>query len=172
MTEADAWKTQVDSDFAAANAVFNQNDESTYCQAIAKYQQVVEKSINCMDASLRQYGLLVEHERVRAEHYPERMINRLVRLPQSSNREIADRLNRIFSRLLPDIHDLCDLAPKLPLRGELYQRNTEYPFQLPNGDWTAPAAEKSFRKENVQRFERLARQLRTEAERITVALQL
>lgn len=170
MTEAEAWKRQADSDFVAAAAVFSLVDFGTRCQAIAKCQQVVEKSINYMDATLREHGLLVG--RVKAEHYPERMINRLVRLPQSGNREIADRLVRIFSRWLPDIYDLCDLAPKLPLRGELYQRNTEYPFQLPDGTWTAPAAQEAFRQEDVLRFERVARHFRAEAEQIAVALRL
>lgn len=169
MTEADAWKLQAESDFAAA-AVFSQGEPSIRCQAIAKYQQVVEKSINYMDALLRDHGLVVD--RVKAEHYPERMINRLVRLPQSGNREIADRLVRIFSRWLPDIYDACALAPRLPLRGEPYRRNAEYPFQLPDGEWAAPAAEQSFRQEDVLRFERVARQLRIEAEQIAVALQL
>lgn len=169
MTEADAWKRQADSDFAAATAL-SQQGAGTRCQAIAKYQQVVEKSINYMDATLRERGLLVG--RAKAEHYPERMINRLVRLPQSGNREIADRLVRIFRRWFSDIHDLCALAPKLPLRGELYQRNTEYPFQLPDGAWTAPAAESAFRQDEVLRFERVARHMRAEAEQIAVALRL
>ena len=169
MTEADAWKSQAESDFAAASALFAPGKQATYCQAIAKYQQMVEKTINFIDATLRERGLLAG--RVRAEHYPERMINRLVRLPQSGNKEVADRLVRIFSRWLPDIYDLCDLAPKLPAKGEPYQRNTEYPFQLPDGEWTAPAVS-AFRQEDVHRFERVARQLRAEAEQISVVLQL
>ena len=168
MTEAQAWKRQADSDFSAANAVFVAGNQATYCQAIAKHQQVVEKTINFIDATLREYGLL--EGRVRAEHYPERMINRLVRLPQSENKEVADRLVRIFSRWLSDIYDLCDLAPKLPARGEPYRRNTEYPFQLSDGEWTAPST--AFRQEEVTRFERVARQLRAEADQIAVALQL
>jgi hypothetical protein len=169
MTEAEAWKAQVESDYAAARAVWVQDDLKTYCQAIAKYQQVVEKSINFIDAVLREQGLLVG--RVRAEHYPERMINRLVRLPQSENKTVAQRLVRIFSRWLPDIYDICALAPKLPPRGEPYQRNTEYPFQCQDGMWTAPA-DAQFTQAEVSRFERVARQMRAEAEQIAVAAEI
>lgn len=168
MTEADAWKAQVESDYAAAQAVHREDDPRTYCQTVAKYQQVIEKSINSIDATLREHGLLVG--RVRAEHYPERMINRLVRLPQSEHKNIADRLMRIFSRWRADIYDLCALAPKLPPRGELYQRNTEYPYQRQDGTWTAPAASE-FTRAEVLRYARVARQMRAEAEQIAVAME-
>ena len=164
MTELEAWLVQVESDFTAARRVLREDDPGTYCQTIAKYQQIVEKSINVIDAALRERGLFPD--RAQSEHYPIRMMNRLVRIPVKSHGEIAARLQRLFKRLWADIHDLCVLAPKLPPRGELYRPNTEYPFQSSNGEWTAPAASSSFSWRQVQRFENVARSLRAEAQRI------
>ena len=131
MTEAEAWLTQVESDFAAAIAVFDQQNFSSYCQTISKYQQVVEKSINVIDAVLREQGVL--QGRVKAEHYPLKMINRLVSLSQRQYLDLAANMQRIFhGRWYADIYDICQLAPKLPSVGQRYQQNTEYPYQTEN----------------------------------------
>ncbi len=164
MTEAEAWLAQVESDYAAAQSVFQRDDSSTYCQAISKYQQVVEKSINVIDAVLREQGILLD--RVQAEHYPLKMINRLVRLPLRQRPDLAANMNRIFTRWNSDIYDLCWLAPKLPPVGQRYQQNTEYPYQNEDMTWTAPAAEVSFTVAQVQRFAIVARNLRREAQAI------
>lgn len=169
MTEIEAWMLQTDSDFAAARRVLVETDATTYCQAIAKYQQVTEKSINVMDAALHEQGVLFG--RVRAEHLPIHMKNRLIRIPREKNKDLAARLERIFRRWWPDVYDLCSLAPKLPLPGEDYKQNTEYPFQE-RGVWTAPAAGTSFTLAQVQRFEKIARQLRSEARQIVAAARL
>lgn len=170
MTEAEAWLKQVESDFAAAEAVFDQGKACTYCQCISKYQQVVEKSINVIDAVLREQGLF--DRRVKAQHYPLRMINRLVRLPLRQQSDLAANMQRLFTRWAADIYDLCDLAPELPLKGELYQRNTEYPFQNEDETWTAPADADSFTAAQVQRFSNVAKNLRREAQLIETAARL
>lgn len=108
MTEAEAWLAQVESDFAAARSVFKEDDLSTYCQSIAKCQQVVEKSINVIDAVLREQGVFLD--RVKPDHYPLKMINRLVRLPLRQNPDLAANMQRIFTRWGADIHDLCLFA--------------------------------------------------------------
>jgi HEPN domain-containing protein len=61
MKQSEAWVLQAKSDFAAAQAVFNDVDEPTYCQAIAKYQQVTEKSIKGMIAALNEQGTINIH---------------------------------------------------------------------------------------------------------------
>lgn len=170
MTEAESWLEQVNSDFAAANAVFDQEKASTYCQAISKYQQVVEKSINVIDAVLREQRILVN--RAKAEHYPLKMINRLVRLPLRRKSDLATNMQRLFIRWGADIYDLCDLAPELPSKGELYQRNTEYPFQNADESWTAPSEPTSFTLAQVHRFEAVAINLRWEAQIIATAAKL
>ncbi len=170
MTESEAWLKQVESDFAAAEAVFNPGKASTYCQSISKYQQVVEKSVNVIDAVLREQGILFQ--RAKAEHYPLKMINRLVRLSLRRESDLATNMQRLFTRWNADIYDLCDLAPALPLEGELYQRNTEYPFQNEDGTWTAPADTDSFTAAQVQRFSIVAKNLRKEAQLIVTAARL
>jgi hypothetical protein len=170
MTEAEAWLAQVESDFAAAQSVFQIADPSTYCQSISKYQQVVEKSINVIDAVLREQGVFLG--RVRPEHYPLKMINRLVRLPLRQDPDLAANMQRIFTRWGADIHDLCLFAPKLPPVGQRYQQNTEYPYQNEDGTWTAPSAPASFSLAQVQRFATTARSLRREAQEISTAARL
>ncbi len=170
MTESEAWLLQVESDFAAANNVLDNEDPSTCCQSISKCQQVVEKSINVIDAVLREQGIL--NGRVKAQHYPLRMINRLVRLPIQKEPDLAANMKRLFIRWGGDIYDLCDLAPELPLKDELYQRNTEYPFQNEDETWTAPAAANSFTSDQVKRFIFTARNLRREAQEISTAAKL
>jgi len=171
MTEAEAWLKQIESDFAAAAAVFNQEDASTYCQTISKYQQVVEKSINVIDAVLREQGVLLG--RVKAEHYPLKMINRLVNLSQRQHSDLAANMSRIFrGRWYADIYDICRLAPKLPPPGARYQQNTEYPYQNDDMTWTAPAEAGSFKLDQVQRFGNVARSLRREAQLVVTAANL
>ena len=170
MTEAEAWLEQVESDFAAAQRGFQGDDASSYCQAISKYQQVVEKSVNVIDAILREQGILLD--RVQAEHYPLKMINRLVRLPLRQRPDLAANMSRIFTRWNSDIYDLCRLAPKLPPVGQRYQQNTEYPYQSEDMTWTAPAAKTSFTAAQVQRFSIVAKNLRREAQLIATAAKI
>ena len=153
-----------------AEAIFDQEKASAYCQSISKYQQVVEKSINAIDAVLREQSILFE--RAKAEHCPLRMINRLVNLSQRRHSDLASNRQRIFhERWYADIYDLCALAPKLPLKDELYRRNTEYPFQNEDETWTSPAEINSFTLHQVQRFDNVARSLRREAQLIVTAAQ-
>ena len=171
MTEVEAWLAQVESDYAAAERVFRNYNPNTFCQAIAKYQQVVEKSINVIDAVLRGQGII--SGRVKPEHYPRKMINRLVRLPQRRHSDLAENMQRIFlTRWFSDINDLCLFAPKLPLAGQRYQQNTEYPYQNPDLTWTAPSVDGNFSLAQVKRFEIVARNLRREAQEIFTAARL
>ncbi len=171
MTEAEAWLAQTASDFAAAQNVLVAGDPSTYCQSIAKCQQVVEKSVNVIDAVLREQGIL--QGRVKAEHYPLKMINRLVRIPARQYQDLSANMRRIFIvRWGADIHDLCLFAPKLPPAGQRYPQNTEYPYQNDDLTWTAPSAPESFSLAQVQRSTTTARNLRREAQEISTAARL
>jgi len=56
MKQSSAWIVQVESDFAVAEILFQKTDATTYCQAIAKYQQTVEKSVKAMVAAVNDLG--------------------------------------------------------------------------------------------------------------------
>jgi hypothetical protein len=81
---------------------------------------------------------------------------------------VVNALRRQFT----DIYDLCQLAPRLPTGDDYYIKNTEYPYNLPDGMWTAPAASGSFTAEHVRRFTRVARSSRAWAQKITTAARL
>jgi len=55
--QSEAWILQAKSDLAAAQAVLKENDPSTYCQPLAKYQQSAEKSVKGMIAALNELGV-------------------------------------------------------------------------------------------------------------------
>ncbi len=141
---------QVRSDLDAGHAVFSGADHATYCQAIANYQQVVEKSIKVTVAVLLELGINVVN--VGSDHYPEKQIDALLLLKRAVRRDLLSHIHTIFSgHRLGEIRALCLLAPRLPPR-----RNTEYPFPDGEGGWTAPAAEGSFNVSEVYRFGSLA----------------
>jgi HEPN domain-containing protein len=56
MNQSEAWIMQAKSDLDAAKAVRKDSEFSTYCQALAKYQQVTEKSVKGMIAALSEAG--------------------------------------------------------------------------------------------------------------------
>ncbi|MGI4792294.1 MAG: hypothetical protein ACRYFS_26000 [Janthinobacterium lividum] len=140
MKQSAAWIVQVESDFAVAEMLFRRNDATTYCQAIAKYQQTVEKSVKAMVAVVNDLGSDLT---ITASHLPTNEIDGLLRLRRVIDNVSVDRLTRIFKMHRGPIENLCKFAPRWPEDGETFARNTEYPFLI-TGTWTAPAADGSF----------------------------
>ena len=56
MKQSDAWLVQAAADMSAGEKLFQQDDPTSYCQAIAKYQQTVEKPIKAMVAAVNDLG--------------------------------------------------------------------------------------------------------------------
>ena len=52
------WLSQAHSDLAASGRVLIPTDGRTYCQAISKYQQAVEKTVKALGAALHSNGIM------------------------------------------------------------------------------------------------------------------
>lgn len=159
MKQSEAWVLQAKSDFAAAQAVFNDVDEPTYCQTIAKYQQVTEKSIKGMIAALNERGATniyistTQHKVYREMN--ELNISRRDRL-KSDDKKWVEQINGTLKRLEADIEWLSNLAPSGQKDGTFF-KNTEYPFNDASpGGWTAPAAPGIYTSVDVTRAYNLA----------------
>ena len=151
------WCKQADSDRDAACRTLDRRCPKTYCQALAKYQQTVEKSICALVAALTEKG--IAHIKMKYDHNVERYFSALVRRPRpSSSPGIQSRINGLLNEFhRGEIRAITALAPKRPAPGQLHRRNTEYPFQLDETTWAAPAEEGSFDFErDVERFRKLA----------------
>lgn len=123
LKQSEAWVLQAKSDLAAAQAVFREDDASTYCQAIAKFQQTAEKSIKGM-----------------------------IPAPPDLDDASVETIDRLMKHQKEAVIRLCVLAPQGPKQGGVYGKNTEYPFNddfSPN-DWMAPAAN-SFTRSDVKK---------------------
>ncbi len=65
MKESQAWLEQIESDFTTLEILAGAGDADLRFQIIAKCQQVVEKSLNAIDALLREKGLIAGTIRAR-----------------------------------------------------------------------------------------------------------
>jgi hypothetical protein len=165
---SDAWLTQVESDYQAAQRVYAPDDHRTYCQAIAKHQQAVEKLVKATSALLAEGGIALPTDH---SHHPAKFITRLRRLSYESRRAEQHRwISKTFSnQMSTDIKWICLLAPKLPdKRGDLLSRNTEYPFHHPDGTWRAPAEAGVFSPDEVERSSKIAWQLYIKVQKAVV----
>ncbi len=155
MTEHGAWLDQSQSDLAASIRVLDRSDGTTYCHAIAKAQQAVEKSIKGLMTVLRHNEIV--SVTVGWKHDVERFMTILVRLAGVRNRgEIGAMIANAFDQeTRGDIRAIDRLVPKRPPPGSLPSRNTEYPYQA-HGVWHAPSESDSFTWEEVRRFQALA----------------
>lgn len=157
MTQSQAWLQQIFSDFAAARNVRNDLDATTYCQAVSKYQQVVEKSVKAMVAAIHEQG--IQFTLITPAHYPVDEINALNGLRRAIDPASVEQISRIFTdKRRIQVRDLCGLAPQYPRDNTTFRRNTEYPYNegLPVGDWTAPASVGNFTLDEVKRYYDLA----------------
>ncbi len=173
MNESRAWWQQALADWAAAErerkAVAKEGG-TVRCHAVAKYQQTVEKAIKSLVTALREAGCT--NVQVGRAHGVSRFTSLLVRLPRGGDnravqRALSDLLNPVTRA---GIQALESLAPQWPAPGEAPQRNTEYPFQNDDGEWTFPAAESVFTAEEVEQFRSLASRIRWGTERVLSAI--
>src|SRR6185312_3123102 len=150
------WLNQARSDLQASRRLFNTDDDGTFCQAIAKYQQVVEKSVKAIAAAVRDVGINAIN--IGFTHEVERVVSALVFLPRGKGpTNIKDQIKALLNEgHRREIKALCALAPKRPGPGELARRNTEYPYQRADGSWIAPHESGAFTISDVERFRTLA----------------
>ncbi len=81
------WITQADSDRLCAIRLYDGADHRTYCQAISKHQQTVEKSIKAIVAAIRDAGIVVLP--IGYTHAVDKLISGLRHLPKpKDNRDI------------------------------------------------------------------------------------
>ena len=172
MAEAGAhlWISQADSDISAAARVYDPSDARTFCQAIAKYQQAVEKSVKAVVAG--QQGRLRTHVKIGYGHDALPLAQALRRGPRPTKpTDIQQKINRMLNDyVLSEIEVIDALAPRRPAPGDLHVRNTEYPFERIAGDWTAPAPPGNFETSQVERFRSLADRVHQDAKEIVGAL--
>jgi hypothetical protein len=163
--EPTAWLYQASADQQAAERFVADEHGTGRCHAIAKWQQTVEKAVKALVSVLHDAAILSAGPRPR--HDVERYVGMLIRLPRSaSNRTIQNHLHRLLDQnTRSGIRALDSLAPQLPPR-----RNTEYPFQDADGQWTYPAAPSVFSQNEVEQFRALAHRVVDGAERIVSAL--
>lgn len=171
LKQSEAWVLQAKSDLSAAQAVFKESDASTYCQALAKYQQVTEKSVKGMVASLKELG--VTQLSISGNHALEHEMNGLDAV-RRKRADLDDASIGVIDRMLRShktgIIWLSVLAPSGP-KGLVYPKNTEYPFNNASADgWTAPAASDVYTTEEVRRAHRPAWPLHQIAARFTSSL--
>lgn len=177
MRQSEAWILQAKSDLTAAKNVLKENDASTYCQALAKYQQVVEKSVKGMVAALNELG--ISQPSISGKHTLEHEINGLDALRRKPDLDKAsiNVVDKVIVGYKNDIISLCRLAPSGPKnnansKDKLYLKNTEYPFNegLAEGEYIAPAALDTFTIEEVKQAYQVIWSLHHMAVRFTSSL--
>jgi HEPN domain-containing protein len=170
---AEVWWKQADSDRRAARRVFDQHDPRTFCQAIAKQQQAVEKAVKGLAAAVRDARLA--SIRIKFTHDVDKLLNALSRIhrPTAENAAVQSRIHRLFSvNWEGEIGALMELAPKGRDNEEsILTRNTEYPYQNEDGTWRAPAELGSFSDTDVRRFQALADHIVFGTERLISAIE-
>jgi hypothetical protein len=163
MHEFFAWLTQARSDYVTAEREFQWAAEQrppVLCHAVAKYQQALEKFIKAIVSALRDAGVVGVHP-VGYDHHVQNHLRLLRRIPGgAAGRSIQNHLTKFLNRdTLHGISTLEDFAPRRPAPGAPHERNTEYPYNVPGGDWTCPAVPDSFSLAEVQEFKKLLRRI-------------
>jgi hypothetical protein len=172
--ESAAWSKQAAADYAAAErerAFAERSATESWCHAVAKYQQAVEKAIKSIVAALRECGV----RGVPATGYDHQVqdhLRLLRRLPGGgAGRSIQSKLKEFLDAQTRDsIRHLENLAPRRPAPGTPHARNTEYPFNAAGGAWTYPAATDSFSVAEVNEFRKLTGRVSYYARNIVSAL--
>jgi HEPN domain-containing protein len=172
MKQSEAWLLQAASDFAAAAAVFDKADASTYCQSIAKYQQTVEKSVKGMIAALNEQeicSLPISHNHELTHEI--KSLNSLRRTGlKFYDKNLVDKINATLNKRKTQVEWLSDFAPTGP-KNRTYSKNTEYPFNAASPDsWAAPAGVGSFSVADVTTAYNLAQKLHKQANDVITSL--
>jgi HEPN domain-containing protein len=158
MADAGPWLRQARSDLSAAERVLVTEESSTYCQVIAKCQQVVEKCVKSIATELADRGIVSLTIGARG-HGVEQFIAAIRRAPRRDHgKAVPEYVREVLERNLQEIRKVMRLAPT-GLREGVLPRNTEYPFQDARGILIAPADNGSFRIEEVKQFIALARRI-------------
>src|SRR6266516_3794837 len=122
MTLPQAWMQQAESDFRAAQRVDNNADARTRCQAIAKYQQCVEKSVKGVLDKLHAAGITNAHSDSR--HHVARYAAVFTNVPRTGQTsDLLSQLARLFTDTAVEQINLLDsLVPEYPAAGALAAR--------------------------------------------------
>jgi hypothetical protein len=163
------WISQADSDLWALGRLSHQAEPRAHCQATAKCQQIVEKSVKAIAAGLR--DRLIVSIPIGYSHDVARIASALRRPAQPNDpTDIQHHINRLLTDFtIGEIKEIDSLVPRRPAPGALHARNTEYPFEPLAGDWTAPALG-AFSNTEVDRWRNLAERLYRSANEIVSAL--
>lgn len=165
------WLSQPHSDLAASGRVLVPTDGSTYCQAISKYQQAVEKTVKALGAALHSSGIMTLPSKYYYRHDVSEMARAMLPLVMTGRRAVLPSIQNILHfRAIQDITKLCSLAPARPQPGTLHPQNTEYPYEISSGHWTYPASPGSFKLKEVERFRSFSFELYDKCSRIIAAL--
>lgn len=166
------WLRQAESDYACAETLRLQANSTLRCHIIAKQQQTLEKSIKGLVVAVADAEVTVI--KIRFNHDVEPYVNALLKLPHPrQHRILQDRLRTLFSEYhRGEIAALLTFAPHQPAPGQRFGRNTEYPFQTADGNWTVPAEEGVFSAVDVERFDRIAFRILDGSRRIVTAFNL
>ena len=154
------WLRQAWSDLEAARTLRVRKRPEFCCQVVSKCQQTVEKSIKAVVAALVEQGVLAST--IGRKHGTTRFFSQLLRRsPQKPQTKLQGQICGLLNEhRRAEITALENLTPKWPAPGRLFPRNTEYPFQLSDGTWCAPADANSFDwNRDVDRFCSLAEDL-------------
>jgi hypothetical protein len=165
-----AWLRQAGSDLSIGLLSYDPAEDATMCQAIAKHQQAVEKSVKAIVAGLNDLGII--RSSTGYSHDVEWLVSILVHLPhQAKNKHIQRMIRGLLNEHhRSEIKAICLLAPKKPDPGQLARRNTEYPYQNADGTWRAPVDEGSFVEKDVERYRQVAARIYEGSTRIVSAL--
>jgi hypothetical protein len=170
MTQLEAWLQQIESDFRTAELLHDQNDEQLFCQVIAKYQQITEKCVKAMVAAVLELG--VEFDNISPSHHPSKEISGLKNINLSLDRTSVEYIDRTFPRESSQIiEELCDLAPQFPKKGDVFRKNTEYPFQE-HGAWVSPASLGVYSDSDVKKYRNFVWVLRKRTRRFVGLVKL
>ena len=167
---ASLWLRQASSDYDCAEHLRKLTDPAMYCHIIAKYQQTVEKAVKGVVSGLNNIG--ASGVKLRFNHEVDIYIAALLHLPRRVElREVEERIKRMLSEYhRSEIAALSGLAPRQPAPGKQFGRNTEYPFQNPDGSWTVPAVAGVFRPDEIARFHSIALKILDGSQRIIPVL--
>ncbi len=173
MGESHAWLQQAISDREAAERereAVSRIGSTAWCHPVAKYQQTVEKAIKAVVAALWEAGFT--NVPVGRAHEVTPYMRMLIRLSRPDGKKIVQQQLRTLldSNTRARIKVLESLAPRWPAPGEPPRRNTEYPFHDTTGDWTHPAAEGVFTRQEVEAFRALAGRILRGAEHVLPAI--
>jgi len=155
------WLSQAASDLEAAETLWNGGKikPTLYCQAIAKYQQSVEKSVKAVALDMRSAKMQLrgigpdDYQR----HPASAFVTAFVRGPSARKYPLLPgQLCKFFDQKRRGLIKALDsLVPK-----KSDSRNTEYPYRLPGGTLQAPAHPTSFSlKQDVEPFRQLAHEV-------------